>query len=39
MKKLLAPYPVAVEIPIAWGDMDSYQHVNNIMIDRVALSG
>ena len=23
--------PVTVEIPIAWGDMDAFQHVNNIM--------
>ena len=22
-------YPVVVEIPVEWGDMDAYQHVNN----------
>lgn len=26
----LADYPVQVKIPIAWGEMDSYGHVNNI---------
>ena len=29
MKDLLDEYPVVVEIPIAWGDMDALQHVNN----------
>jgi acyl-CoA thioester hydrolase len=27
--KLLEGYPVVIEIPIAWGEMDSFQHVNN----------
>ncbi len=31
MKNLLSPYPAVIEIPIAWGDMDAFQHVNNIM--------
>lgn len=22
-------YPILIEIPIAWGDMDAFQHVNN----------
>lgn len=26
---LLEPYPVIVEIPVAWGDMDAMGHVNN----------
>lgn len=25
----LADYPVIVEVPVAWGEMDAYQHVNN----------
>lgn len=25
----LGDYPVAVEIPVAWGDMDAFSHVNN----------
>jgi acyl-CoA thioester hydrolase len=31
MKELTSAYPVVIEIPIAWGDMDAFQHVNNIM--------
>ena len=27
--KLLEGYSVVIEIPIAWGEMDSFQHVNN----------
>ena len=29
MKKLISAYTVVIEIPIAWGDMDAFQHVNN----------
>jgi len=25
----LYDYPIVVEIPVAWGEMDSFQHVNN----------
>lgn len=32
--KLLDGYPVVIEIPVAWGEMDSYQHVNNIIYFR-----
>jgi len=31
MKDLLKKYPVITEIPVAWGDMDAFQHVNNVM--------
>ncbi len=31
---LLAGYPVIVELPVAWGDMDSYRHVNNTVYFR-----
>ena len=31
---LLAGYPVVVEIPVAWGEMDSFQHVNNVIYFR-----
>ena len=31
MKELTSAYPVVIELPIAWGDMDAFQHVNNIM--------
>jgi acyl-CoA thioester hydrolase len=27
-------YPVVIEIPIAWGEMDAFQHVNNIFYFR-----
>lgn len=29
--KTLNEFPVTVQIPIAWGDMDSFGHVNNIV--------
>lgn len=31
MKELINTYPVVIEIPIAWGDMDAFQHVNNVV--------
>jgi acyl-CoA thioester hydrolase len=34
MNKLLEGYPVIIEIPVAWGEMDSLQHVNNIVYFR-----
>lgn len=27
-------YPVKIEIPVAWGEMDAYQHVNNVVYFR-----
>ena len=32
--KLLEGYPVIIIIPIAWGDMDAFQHVNNVSYFR-----
>ncbi len=32
--KLLKDYSVVFEIPIAWGEMDSFQHVNNVAYFR-----
>ena len=32
--ELLDGYPVVVEIPVAWGEMDAFQHVNNIVYLR-----
>jgi acyl-CoA thioester hydrolase len=32
--KLLEGYSVVIEIPIAWGEMDSFQHVNNVAYFR-----
>src|SRR5215210_2973218 len=34
MEKLLEGYPVIIEIAVAWGEMDSLQHVNNIVYFR-----
>jgi acyl-CoA thioester hydrolase len=34
MLKMLEGYPVVIEIPVAWGEMDSLQHVNNIVYFR-----
>lgn len=34
MNELLAGFPVVIEIPVAWGEMDSFQHVNNIVYLR-----
>ena len=31
MKELLKTCPVVIDIPIAWGDMDAFQHVNNVV--------
>jgi acyl-CoA thioester hydrolase len=29
MKDMLKEFPVVIEISVAWGDMDAFQHVNN----------
>ncbi len=34
MSSLLQDYPVVIEIPIAWGDMDAMAHVNNTVYFR-----
>ncbi len=31
MENLMKGYPVVIETPVAWGDMDTNQHVNNIV--------
>ena len=31
---LLSAYPVVVELPVFWGDMDYFRHVNNIVFFR-----
>jgi acyl-CoA thioester hydrolase len=30
----LEGYPVVIEIPVAWGEMDAFQHVNNVAYFR-----
>ncbi|MCX7839426.1 MAG: acyl-CoA thioesterase [Anaerolineae bacterium] len=39
MQDLLAHYPVVIEIPVAWGEMDALGHVNNIVYFRYFESG
>lgn len=34
MSSPLGRYPVSVSIPVAWGDMDAFQHVNNVTFAR-----
>lgn len=34
MTDLLSEYPAVIEFPIAWGDMDALQHVNNVVYFR-----
>jgi acyl-CoA thioester hydrolase len=31
---LAAGFPVGVELPVVWGEMDSYRHVNNVVYFR-----
>ena len=31
---LLAGFPVVVELAVAWGEMDAYRHVNNVVYFR-----
>jgi acyl-CoA thioester hydrolase len=31
---LLAGFPVVIEMAVAWGDMDAFQHVNNVVYFR-----
>src|SRR5437762_7288041 len=33
-KALLAGFPVVVELPVVWGEMDAYRHVNNVVYFR-----
>ncbi len=32
--EFLAPYPVVIAASVAWGEMDAFQHVNNIVYFR-----
>jgi acyl-CoA thioester hydrolase len=34
MRHLFKDYPVVVEFPVAWGEMDAMSHVNNIIYFR-----
>jgi len=34
MDNLVEGYPVVIEIPVQWGEMDAFQHVNNVVYFR-----
>jgi acyl-CoA thioester hydrolase len=34
MSNLLKDYPIIIEFPVAWGEMDAMNHVNNIVYFR-----
>ena len=34
MNESLANFPVVIEIPVQWGEMDAYGHVNNTIVFR-----
>ena len=34
VQELLSEFPVVVESPVAWGEMDAFQHVNNVVYFR-----
>jgi len=34
MDELLRDFPIRIEIPVAWGEMDAFQHVNNVVYFR-----
>jgi acyl-CoA thioester hydrolase len=31
---VLRSYPVVIQLPVVWGEMDSYRHVNNVVYFR-----
>ncbi len=39
MNDLLGDYPVIIEIPVAWGEMDAFGHLNNVVYFRYLESG
>jgi acyl-CoA thioester hydrolase len=34
MKEALAGFPTVIDLPVAWGEMDSLRHVNNVVYFR-----
>lgn len=39
MLELLRDFPVQLEIPVAWGEMDAFGHLNNVVYFRYIESG
>ena len=34
MRNLLSDFPVVIELPVIWGEMDAYGHFNNTIYFR-----
>lgn len=34
MEELLKGYPVVIDLPVVWGEMDAFGHVNNVVYYR-----
>lgn len=34
MANLLDAYPITIQVPVAWGEMDAFEHVNNVVYFR-----
>ena len=34
MEPALGRYPVSIRVPVAWGEMDAFRHVNNVVYSR-----
>ncbi|MCC6421263.1 MAG: acyl-CoA thioesterase [Gemmataceae bacterium] len=34
VEELLVGFPVVIQLPVQWGEMDSYRHVNNVVYFR-----
>lgn len=39
MEELLKTYASVIELPIAWSEMDAFQHINNVFYLKYAESG
>src|ERR1700730_3934658 len=34
VESLVAGWPVVIQLPVVWGEMDAYRHVNNVVYFR-----
>jgi len=39
IKELLKPFPIQTKIPVQWGEMDAFRHVNNLVYLRWSETG
>jgi acyl-CoA thioester hydrolase len=35
LRRMSQPFPLSIQVPIAWGDMDAFGHVNNTVYFRL----